>query len=160
MPEGLQRAPGAVHQGRIQHALVLPQQRAQLGRHGEGDQEVRRRHQRLGLPGDPALAFEELAMRAEPVTAGMRHQTLIAALAALGQHARGKPRAACRHGRQGLALAGQHTVAVAGQVGLREALDDAGQRDHWTPAQSRVKRAIRASMRALACSVVWLVRWV
>ena len=54
----------------------------------------------------------------------------------------------------------QHCIAVALQVCGAKAPDDLGQRGHRTPAQCSVKRAIRASMRALACSPVILLRWV
>ena len=45
------------------------------------------------------------------------------------------------------------------EVGLR-ALDDGCQRDHLTHAQCSVKLFIKVLMRTLACSLVWLVRWV
>jgi hypothetical protein len=66
-----------------------------------------------------------------------------------------------RHNEQGcLPVAGQQRVAVLGDAGGLETLDEAGQRDHVTAPQPMVKRAISASMRASACSRVSVVRWV
>lgn len=160
LAERAQCVPGAVHQSGVEQALMLPNQRAQLGGQGERDQEVAPRHQCLGLTLNPALALKVLAVRAIAVATGMRHYGLLTAVATLGQHGWTQAGAAVLHGIQGLALTGQRAGAVLRQVIGSKAFDDAGQRNHLTLPQFRVKRLINASMRALACSLVWLVRWV
>ena len=81
-----QSVPGTLHQEAIDRLLMAPGQAAQFLRQGEGDQEAGARQQRLRLPFDPALALEVLAVRAASVSAGMRHQALLAGTGALGQH--------------------------------------------------------------------------
>ena len=126
----VQRVPGTFHQLGVDHALVVAGQFAQLGRQGEGDEEVRPGHQTLGLALDPALALEVLAMRAVAVAAGVWHHALRGAATALGQHAGPQVGAAALEGGQGLQLAGR--CAVLGQeVGLK-ALHPCGQGDHLT----------------------------
>ena len=158
--EGVERVPGALHQQRIDPALVAPGQAAQLGRQREGDHEVGGRHQRLKLALQPDLCFVVLAVRAGAVAAGVGHAALLAAARALRQHAWRKAGAAALHCRQRLVLAGQKAVFVAPQQVWLEALDELGQRDHSTLPQPRVKLLISALMHSPLCWAVWLVRWV
>jgi hypothetical protein len=102
-----QSVPGTLHQETIDGVLVAPGQGAQFSGQREGDQEVGARQQRVGLALDPALALEVLAVRAASMTAGMRHQALLAAAGALGQHLGTEAAAAGLHGLEGFELAGQ-----------------------------------------------------
>ena len=129
---------------------MLPNQRSQLSRHGERDQEIAPRHQRLCLAFNPALALKMLAVRAIAVPTGMRHHALPAAVATAGQHARPQAGAAELHGVQGLALTGQRAGTVLRQVIGSKMINEGGQGDHLTTPQSIVKRFIKASMRTLA----------
>ena len=160
LAEGAQRLPGALHHPVIHRALAPPGQAAQFRRQGEGDQEIAARHQPAGLPLNPALALKVLAMRAIAVPAGVRHQALLVAGRAFGQHENPRAGAAPLHGGQGVALAGQNGVVVLRQAICLKAFDDRCQGDHLTPAQSMLKRFIKASMRTLIWSLVWRVRWV
>ena len=81
-----QGVPSTLHQETIDRSLMAPGQGAQFLRHSEGDQEVGARQQCLRLAFDPALALEVLAVRAASMSAGMRHQALLGATGALGQH--------------------------------------------------------------------------
>ena len=87
LAEAAQRPPGAIHQGRVKHTLMLPNQGAQLSRHSERDQKVAARHQGLRLALNPALALKVLAVRTIALPTGMRHHALLGAVATAGQHA-------------------------------------------------------------------------
>jgi hypothetical protein len=80
----------------------------------------------------------------------MRHHALLTTVTTLGQHAWAQDRATVLHGIQGLALTGQRVGAVVHEVIQTEALNEGAERDHLTPAQSILKRFIKASMRTLA----------
>jgi hypothetical protein len=76
-----------------------------------------------------------LAMRAAAMAARVRHRHLLLAAGTLGQHSQGHAGAAVRHGGEGVALAGQDAAVMLRKVGGREALDEAGQGDHFTDLQ-------------------------
>ena len=160
LAEGAQGLPGAIHQQVEGDALMLPGNGPEFGGQGEGHQEVVAGHQPLGLPLQPALALKVLAMRATAVSAGVRHHQLLLAAGTLRQHAGSHAGAAARHGVQCFAVAGQHGLVILRQEGRSEALDEGCQRDHFTAPQPMQKRAIKASMRASACSWVCVVRCV
>ena len=102
-----------------------------------------------------------LAVGAVAVATGMGHQALRATGVAARQHAqRQRTAATALHGAQGLAVAGQDRALVLVQEVRLKALDDGCQRNHLTPPQRSVKLFIKVLMRALACALVWLVRWV
>ena len=145
--EGGQRVPGALHQQRIDHALMAEGQGAQLARQRERDHEVDGRHQRLKLSLQPDLSLVVLAVRATSVAAGMGHAALLAAGHALCQHAWREARAAALHRRQRLVLAGQQALTILLHERGLELLDDLGQRDHSTVPQLRVKPFISSLMR-------------
>jgi len=84
--EGAHGVPGAAQQQVVEHALVRPGQRPELGREREGEQEVRGGDLPGELALEPLLAVVVLAVRAVAMAAGMRHQALLGATAALGQH--------------------------------------------------------------------------
>ena len=123
----------------------------------ECDQEIAARHQGLRLSLNPALALKVLTVRAIAVPTGMWHHALLATVATLGQHAEAQHRTTVLHGIQGLALTGQCAGAVLRKEGWPKALNEGGKRDHLTTPQSILKRLIKASMRALAWSLVWLL---
>ena len=105
---------------------MAPGQGAQLSGQREGDQEVGARPQRLGLAFDPALALKVLAVRAASMSAGVRHQALLATTGALGQHLGREAGAAGLQGLEGFDMAGQQPVLVSGQEFGLEACDDVG----------------------------------
>jgi len=138
---------------------VRPDQGAQLGRHSAGDHEIRGRHLRLKLILNPTLAVVMLAMGATSVAARVRHAALLAAGAALGQHALCKLGAAALESGQGSELTGQQTSGITLQkLGLK-ALNQVGQRDgglrrHLTTPQCKVNRLIKPLMQSLALATV------
>jgi hypothetical protein len=77
--EGRERVPSAAHQSIVEHVLMRPGERPELGRQGEGEQEVLGRQLPLQLSFQPLLALVVLAVRAVAMTAGMGHQTLMRA---------------------------------------------------------------------------------
>ena len=124
-----QRLPGTLHQETIDGLLMAPGQGAQFRGQREGDQEVGAWQQRLSLALDPALALEVLAVRAASMSAGVRHQALLAAAGALGQHLGTEAAAATLHGLEGFELAGQQLALVSGQELGLQACDDVRQGD-------------------------------
>ena len=108
----------------------------------------------------PLLALVVLAVRAIAMTTGMRHDALLATRAAIRQHARGQVGAAALHGIKGSSVAGQDRGLILPQVIGLKALDDGAEGNHLTAPQCSVKLLIKLLMRVLACSLVWLVRWV
>ena len=100
------------------------------------------------------------AVRAVAMTTRMRYHPLLATGAALGQQAWGHWGATARHGSQGLGVAGQAGGAVLAQVVRLKAFDEGGETDHLTTPQCTEQPLIRALLRALAWSLVQVVRWV
>jgi hypothetical protein len=160
LAESAYRFPGAFKQQGIQRALMPPGQLPELRRQGEGKHEIVAWHLAPELPLQPLLAFVLLAMRAAAMSAGMRHDALFVTGAAVRQHARRQRGAAALHGREGLALAGQQRVRILLEAVGFEAGNDGSQRNHLTAPHWIEKRCIKALMRVLAASLVWLVRWV
>jgi hypothetical protein len=150
LAEGADRRPGTFEQQGIEEALMAPGQIPEFGRYGKGHQEIVGRDLALELAFQPLLAFVMLAVRAVAVPAGVRHQASFVTGGTTRQHLRRQGRAAGFHGGQGLALAGQHHVAILLQVGRLVAADDVGEGNHLTTPQAIEKRSIRALMRTLA----------
>ena len=148
--EGVQRFPTAAHQQIVEHVLMRPGQRPELGRQGEGQQEVLGRQLLLQLPVQPLLALVGLTVRAVAVAAGMGHQMLMLALGALHLHARARLAAALADGGQRPQLLGAEPVAVLRQEIRLEGLDDCGEADHLTAPQAMENPSIRALMRSRA----------
>ncbi len=101
--KGVHRLPGGFEQQVVGDALLSPEQSPQLGRHGEGDQEIHHRQQFGLLPLDPALAVVVLAVGATAMTAGMGNLEAVVAVAAAEHHQVTALTAAAAHGLQGLA---------------------------------------------------------
>lgn len=91
---------------------------------------------------------------------GMRHDALVVTGTALRQHARRESGTAAPHDGKGLALTGQQHMRILRKAGAPETIDDRRKRNHLTAPQRIAKRSIKALMRSLAASWVWLVRWV
>ena len=158
--EGAQGGPTAPHHQVIEGALMAPGRPPQLGREGEGQQEVVARDQLVDLALQPLLALMVLAMGAGAVTAGVGDEALRVAGGALRLQAGAQRGTALLHGGQRLALAGQERVAVAGQELGLEGIDDGGQGDHCTAPHAIAKPSIRALMSWVALCPVWAVKWV
>jgi len=84
--ESAQRLPGALDQEREEGGLIGEGQRAKGAWQGEGHQEILPRHQLLKLALEPLLTLVVLAVRAAAMPARMRHQDLMVAVGALGEH--------------------------------------------------------------------------
>ena len=124
--EGLQGLPAHLHQEVIDGALMGEREGAQLGGQGEGEQVILARDQFSCLALDPLLGFVGLAVRAAAMAAGMRDEDLLVAFRAGGLHAGGQAGPALPQGRERLELAWEHLVAILGQKGLLEGLDEGG----------------------------------
>lgn len=124
------RPGGRLHQQGIAVTLVGAQDRAQLGRHGDGDMEVGRIQQLGGAGGEPARGLLTMASGTAPVAAGMVGVDLGAArLAAPEMAAQGRAAAGDDVG-DGAPVRGQHAGAVPCHMVVREAPADVGEIDH------------------------------
>lgn len=84
--EGAQRLPTATYQQVVDDARVRKGQRPELGRHGEGEQEVLGGDLLLHLALQPLLTLVVLAVRAVAMAAGVRHALVVCAFAAPDLH--------------------------------------------------------------------------
>ena len=112
MTEGSHRLPDTADHPVIEDALMLPSQRPELGRQGEGHQKVLGRDLPFQLALQPLLAFVVLAMGTVPMTARVRHQDLMVTGGALHLYARTQRSATCLHGLQRATLPWQERLLV------------------------------------------------
>jgi len=148
--KGVHRLPGGFEQQVVAAALLAPEQRPQLGRHREGDQEVLHRQQLGQLPLDPALAVRVLAVGAAAVAAGVGNLEAVVAVAAAEHHQVAALAAAAAHRLQGLAMAGQQLGAMQPLQFALVAVDHLGEEHHHTPSCQRSwKPSSSISMRSL-----------
>jgi len=87
MQEAEVSGPAATAQQVMDDALMVPGQGPQLGRQGEGEQEVGGGHALLELALQPLLALVVLAMGAAAMAAGLGHQRLVVTIRAGSEHA-------------------------------------------------------------------------
>ena len=139
---------------------MRPGQRPELGRQGEGRQEVLGRHLLVHLALDPLRALVGLTVRAVAMAAGMGNQAVVRALRARQLALRAGVRAALPDRGQRLQVIGCQPLAVLRQEIRLEALDDWCEPDHFTVSQAMENPSIRALMGSSAWCLVWSVRWV
>ena len=80
--------PGTAHQQVKNDVGVRRSEPAEFGRQREGQQKIVGRNEALHLAFQPLLALVVLAMRAEAMAAGMRHEAVVLAVSALELHHR------------------------------------------------------------------------
>jgi hypothetical protein len=129
---------------------VGPDERPQLRRHGEGEQEVLGRHLPGELALEPLLALVVLAGRAVAMTAGMGHALVMGTFAAVDLHRRARLRAAVFHRGQRAVVLGPQPLAVLRAEVTLEGVDDGGEADHLICPQLTPKPSIRPLMRSKA----------
>ena len=84
------------------------------------------------------------------MTAGMRHQALVAAFGAAGPHLRAGLGAAMLDRRQGPIVLGPKLAPVLRQESRFEGFDHRGEPDHLTLPQSMQELSIRPVIRSMA----------
>jgi len=148
---------GGLHQHGVAVALMGPQRRAQLGRHGHGDVEVRHR-QHLGLPVlEPFAGLGGVALGATAVAAGMVGERLDITFVAAPDLAAERSGAAVEDVGDGAPMRGWHRRAVRVEVVRREATEHVGDLDH---DRLRQRPVIRRSSKPCSDARVGVVRWV
>ncbi len=81
--KGFDRLPATANHQIIQGALLLPGQRSEFLRQGEGQQKILGGHLPLQLPLQPLLRFVRLAVGTVAMAAGVWHEALAIAVIAL-----------------------------------------------------------------------------
>ena len=122
--------PGAAHHEVENDVGVRRRESAEFGGQGIRQQEIVGRDESLHLAFQPLLALVVLTMGAETVTAGMRNETLVIAVAALHLHHRAGRTAALANRRERPELVNAQAVAkLREEVGFKLA-DDGREADH------------------------------
>ena len=124
------RRSAGLHQHAIAVALIGPQRRAQLGRHGDGDVEVRHRQQFRPTTFEPLLGLCGVALGAAAIAAGMVGEHLGVARLAVPDLAAERRGAAVENVLDGAPMRGQHRRAMRREVARREAAEHLGDLDH------------------------------
>ena len=124
------RSGAGLHQHAIAVALIGPQHRAQFGRHGDGDMEVRHRQQLRLTAFEPLLGLRGVALRATAITAGMVGEHLGVARLAVPDLAAERRGAAVENVLDGAPVRRQHRRAMSREVVRREAAEHLGDLDH------------------------------
>ena len=117
-------------------SYALTGQTPEFSGHRKGQQKVLGGHLFAQLALQPLLAFVMLAVRAVAMTAGVRHQPLVFAGAALDLHLGAVLGATVFDGAKRVSVFSAQPIAVLREeIGL-EGFDDGGQADHLTCPQA------------------------
>jgi len=142
----------------VEGPLVMPGQRAQLCRQGEGHHKVLHRQQLAALPRQPLAGFVVLALGTAAVPAGARAEQGMGAAVAVPQHLAGGSGATALDGVHRAPLFRQQAGAVLLQQSTLIALDQGGE-THHSLLRSTCSVLTKALMvAAVSCSMV-SVRW-
>ena len=151
------RAGRRLHQHGVTVALMRPQHRAQFGRHGDGDVEIRRR-QHLRLPAaEPFLGLGSVALGAAAIAARMVREHIGVACIAAPDLAAEDGGAAVKDVFDGASVRWWDRRAVCVQVVRRKAAEHVGDLGH-----DRLRQRPVISWSSNPCSEAreGVVRWV